>query len=192
MRTPLLSATSPLQDFFSRYFKDRGLTCPSTPLLRRELARGEVLLLLDGFDEVRELKHRNLVVERVQDFYSRHRGAGNKFVLTSRVVGYREVRPTAEGLAEATLVDFDDEEIEAFVEKWTAAIEKAAAGETRPRAKRRAGSGRSCSLRARQSRGAVARGQPAATDHPGADEAARGDAAGAAGRALSDATSKPS
>ena len=34
-------------------------------------------------------------------------------------------------MAEATLVDFDDEEIEAFVDKWTAAIEKAAAGETR-------------------------------------------------------------
>ncbi|MFL6258078.1 MAG: formylglycine-generating enzyme family protein, partial [Thermoanaerobaculia bacterium] len=91
---------------------------------------GEVLLLLDGLDEVRELKHRNLVVERVKDFYSLHRGAGNKFVMTSRVVGYREVRPAAEGLAEATLVDFDDEEIEVFVEKWTAAIEKAAAGET--------------------------------------------------------------
>ncbi|HSS48638.1 MAG TPA: hypothetical protein VLX28_06810, partial [Thermoanaerobaculia bacterium] len=90
----------------------------------------EVLLLLDGLDEVRELKHRNLVVERVKDFYSLHRGAGNKFVMTSRVVGYREVRPAAEGLAEATLVDFDNEEIKAFVEKWTAAIEKAAAGET--------------------------------------------------------------
>lgn len=120
----------PLQDFFSRYFKDRGLELPITSLLTEKLARGEVLLLLDGLDEVRELTHRSLVVERVQDFYSRHRGAGNKFVLTSRVVGYREVRPSAEGLAEATLVDFDDEEIQAFVEKWTAAIEKAAAGET--------------------------------------------------------------
>ena len=121
----------PLQRFLSNYFEDRGLELPLTPLITEKLARGEVLLLLDGLDEVRELKHRNLVVERVQDFYSRHRGAGNKFVLTSRVVGYREVRPSAEGLAEATLVDFDDEEIEAFVEKWTAAIERAATGETR-------------------------------------------------------------
>jgi hypothetical protein len=39
--------------------------------------------------------------------------------------------PVAEGLAEATLVDFDDEEIAAFVGRWTAAIEKAASGETR-------------------------------------------------------------
>jgi formylglycine-generating enzyme required for sulfatase activity len=120
----------PLQDFFSRYFKDRGLELPLAPLLMEKLARGEVLLLLDGLDEVRELKHRNLVVERVQEFYGRHRGTGNKFVLTSRVVGYREVRPSAEGLEEATLVDFDDDEITAFVDKWTAAIEKAVAGET--------------------------------------------------------------
>jgi formylglycine-generating enzyme required for sulfatase activity/energy-coupling factor transporter ATP-binding protein EcfA2 len=121
----------PLQDFFAHYFKDRGFELPLTALLTEKLSRGEVLLLLDGLDEVRELRHRNMVVERVQDFYIHHRGAGNKLVLTSRVVGYREVRPSAEGLAEATLVDFDDEEIEAFVGKWTTAIEKAAAGETR-------------------------------------------------------------
>ncbi|HEY0554307.1 MAG TPA: SUMF1/EgtB/PvdO family nonheme iron enzyme, partial [Thermoanaerobaculia bacterium] len=120
----------PLQDFFVRYFKDRGFELLIAPLFTEKLARGEVLLLLDGLDEVRELRHRNTVVERVQDFYSRHRGAGNKFVLTSRVVGYREIRLTAEGLAEATLVDFDDEEIKAFVQKWTAAIERAASGET--------------------------------------------------------------
>ncbi|HEY3569643.1 MAG TPA: SUMF1/EgtB/PvdO family nonheme iron enzyme [Thermoanaerobaculia bacterium] len=119
-----------LQRFLSRYFEDRGFEQPITGLLKEKLASGEVLLLLDGLDEVRELKHRNLVVERVKDFYSLHRGVGNKFVMTSRVVGYREVRPAAEGLAEATLVDFNGKEIEAFVEKWTAAIEKAAAGET--------------------------------------------------------------
>src|SRR4051812_9817052 len=119
-----------LQRFLSRYFEDRGLELPISSLLKEKLARSEVLLLLDGLDEVRRLKDRNLVVERVQDFYSRHREAGNKFVMTSRVVGYREVRPAAEGLAEATLVDFNHEEIQGFVEKWTAAIEKAAAGET--------------------------------------------------------------
>ncbi|MFL6261902.1 MAG: DUF4062 domain-containing protein, partial [Thermoanaerobaculia bacterium] len=42
----------PLQEFFSRYFKDRGLEVPLTPLLTDKLSRGEVLLLLDGLDEV--------------------------------------------------------------------------------------------------------------------------------------------
>ena len=58
------------------------------------------------------------------------RRPGNKFVLTSRIVGYREVRPAAEGLAEATLVDFEQEEIESFVNKWTTAIEQTARGRT--------------------------------------------------------------
>src|SRR6185369_11789253 len=87
-------------------------------------------LLLDGLDEVRDPGLRNTVIERViRDCYSDHHAAGNKFVLTSRIVGYRDVRPRAEGLTECTLVDFDQEEIEAFVDKWTAAIEKAAGGE---------------------------------------------------------------
>ena len=85
-------------------------------------------MLLDGLDEVKDLALRHHVVERVADFYSFHRRAGNKFVLTSRVVGYREVRPTAEGLAECTLVDFDDDEIAAFVARWTAALETPGAG----------------------------------------------------------------
>jgi formylglycine-generating enzyme required for sulfatase activity len=121
----------PLDLFLARYFEERGLDLPLSPLFKERLERGGLLVLFDGLDEVRELKRRTLVVEQVQDFYRRHRKAGNKFVLTSRVVGYREVRPAEEGLAEATLVDFDGEEIESFVDKWTAAIEKAASGDTK-------------------------------------------------------------
>ena len=108
-------------------FGIRGGHCDETNGLQPEALGhegGVEVGVADGLDEVRELSHRNLVVERVKDFYSLYREAGNKFVMTSRVVGYREVRPASEGLAEATLVDFDDEEIKAFVEKWTAAIEK--------------------------------------------------------------------
>ncbi|MES1243227.1 MAG: SUMF1/EgtB/PvdO family nonheme iron enzyme [Acidobacteriota bacterium] len=116
--------------FIARYYHDRGVELPLEGMLEEAFGKGGVLLFLDGLDEVRELERRHLVVERVRDFYSFHRRAGNKFVLTSRIVGYREVRPAAEGLAECTLVDFDDAEIESFVGRWTAAVEKAAAGET--------------------------------------------------------------
>ena len=71
-------------------------------------------MLLDGLDEVKDLgaaPHGRRAGGRL--FYCHHR-QGNKFVLTSRIVGYREVRPTAEGLAECTLVDFDDDEIARF------------------------------------------------------------------------------
>lgn len=117
-----------LDSFLARYAEERGFRVPLGPLLEQALQQGTVLLLLDGLDEVREPALRNTVVERVRDCFSTHRVAGNKFVITSRVVGYREVRPEAEGLAECMLVDFEDQEIAAFVEKWTAAIERAATG----------------------------------------------------------------
>ncbi|HET9209306.1 MAG TPA: SUMF1/EgtB/PvdO family nonheme iron enzyme [Thermoanaerobaculia bacterium] len=123
-----------LDDFIARYYEDeRKIQVPLAALLARALQEGSALLLLDGLDEVRDAGRRHLVVDRVRDFYSRHRKAGkggNRFVLTSRIVGYREVRLAAEGLVEATLVDFDDEEIEAFLGQWTAALEKAVGGET--------------------------------------------------------------
>ena len=123
-----------LDDFIARYYEDeRKIQVALGALLARALQKGSALLLLDGLDEVRDAGRRHLVVDRVRDFYSRHRKAGkggNRFILTSRIVGYREVRLTSEGLVEATLVDFDDKEIEDFLGKWTAALEKAVGGET--------------------------------------------------------------
>ncbi len=126
----LVKEDIPLGRFLPRYHQEqRGLDLPLDALLDSELPRGNVLFLLDGLDEVKELGLRNTVVERVRDFYGLHRRQGNKFALTSRIVGYREVRPAAEGLVEGTLVDFDREEIEVFVEKWTSALERAAVGD---------------------------------------------------------------
>jgi formylglycine-generating enzyme required for sulfatase activity len=119
-----------LDDFIADYFHNLGTDLPIGAMLREALAQGGALVLLDGLDEVQDSALRGTVVERVVDFYTFHRRAGNKFALTSRVVGYREVRPTVEGLAECTLVDFEDEEIETFAAQWTAAIERAAHGDT--------------------------------------------------------------
>jgi formylglycine-generating enzyme required for sulfatase activity len=119
-----------LDSFLAQYYKLRGVDVPLAAVLDQAFQSGSVLLLLDGLDEVRDTSLRNTVVERVRDCYTTHRAAGNKFVITSRIVGYREVRPQAEGLAECTLVDFEDEEIAAFVEKWTEAVERAASGDT--------------------------------------------------------------
>lgn len=119
-----------LDDFIAEYFAGIGLDLPIGPMLKEALKAGRALILLDGLDEVRDLNMRNTVVERVLDFFAFHRRAGNKFVLTSRVVGYRAVRPSAEGLAECTVVDFEDDEIEEFVAHWTSAIEKQIQGNT--------------------------------------------------------------
>jgi formylglycine-generating enzyme required for sulfatase activity len=130
----LATGDVPLDRFIARYYEeDRGIKVPLGDLLTEALEGGRALLLLDGLDEVRDAARRHLVVDRVRDFYSRHRqsgNGGNRFVLTSRIVGYREVRLAADGLVEGTVMDFDEGEIEAFVGKWTATLEKAASGET--------------------------------------------------------------
>jgi formylglycine-generating enzyme required for sulfatase activity len=119
-----------LDDFIAEYFAGIGANLPVSQMLSEALKAGRALILLDGLDEVRDLNMRNTVVERVVDFFTFHRRQGNKFVLTSRVVGYRAVRPAAEDLAECTIIDFEDDEIEEFVGHWTSTLEKGAQGNT--------------------------------------------------------------
>jgi formylglycine-generating enzyme required for sulfatase activity len=118
-----------LDDFIAEYFRNSVGDLPLGRLVERALAEKRALVLLDGLDEVADGGLRRTTVDRVVDFYCLHR-QGNKFVLTSRIVGYREVRPAADGLAECTLVDFEDEEIGEFVGRWTAALERQAHGAT--------------------------------------------------------------
>ncbi len=119
-----------LDQFLAQYYQDRGIALPFRSILAETLEEGGGFILMDGLDEVRVLKDRHIVVKRVIDFFNFHKQKGNKFILTSRIVGYREVRPNIKGLRECTLVDFDDEEILSFVDKWTVALEKAAKGDT--------------------------------------------------------------
>lgn len=118
-----------LDDFIASYLHGIGADLPVGPMLAEALANGRALVLLDGLDEVKDLALRNTTLSRVVDFFCHHR-TGNRFVLTSRIVGYRQVRQPAEGLAECTLVDFEDDEIRDFVTRWTAALERQAMGET--------------------------------------------------------------
>lgn len=101
------------------------------PVFKAALAQGGALILLDGLDEVKQEQQRQQVINNVLEFYEEHRQQGNKFVLTSRLVGYAEVRPVAEGLTECTLVDFEDVEIKEFIDKWTKTLERAVGGKNR-------------------------------------------------------------
>ena len=107
---------------------------------------------------------------------------GNRFLLTSRIVGYKEVRPVAEGLAECTLVDFDLAEIEQFVEQMDGGDRAGGAG-------RYGGGGEEAARERRELLEAVNRNpgvrrlgrQSPAADHPGLDEAPGRGPAGAHG-----------
>ena len=129
--TALEEQDVPLERFLHGYYANRGLPLPMEALLLEALRQGRALVLFDGLDEVRSEGRRRLVVDRVVELFCARRKAGNKFVLSSRIVGYKEVRPTTEGLGECTLVDFEEEEIGAFLEKWTEALERAAHGDSR-------------------------------------------------------------
>ena len=127
-----------LDVFIADYLHEVGADLPIADLVAEALRSGTALILLDGLDEVRSSAQRHVVVERVVDFYSLHRRQGNKFVLTSRIVGYRAARPDpVPGLGECTLVDFEEEEITDFVTRWTQALERQALGEGEDAARER-------------------------------------------------------
>lgn len=115
-----------LEGFIATYYRELGVALPLGAMLQRALAEGRALFLFDGLDEVRDEALRARVVANVKRFFALHRRTGNKFVLTSRVVGYKDVRPQAEGLEECTLLDFGADEIESFIERWVTAVEAAA------------------------------------------------------------------
>ena len=107
---------------------------------------------------------------------------GNKFVRTSRIVGYREVRPTVEGLAECTLVDFDENEIVEL--RGQVGRGAGAGGAGRHRGSRpggRARARRTSGRRPAQPGGAPVGLQPPPADYPGPHEAPGCGAARAAG-----------
>jgi hypothetical protein len=114
--------------FLPDYFCMRGLDCDLGPLLADALKRGQVLVLLDGLDEV--LEGRPFVAARVEDFFRQHAPRGNRLVVTSRIVGYRDAPLRAEGLATVTLVDFQRQQIEQFAHNWCHAFEVATHGDT--------------------------------------------------------------
>ena len=118
-----------LDDFIAGYFYETSNNKTVDALMKKALKAGSGLVLFDGLDEVKEPALRQTVIDRVINFYHQHYALGNKFVITSRIVGYREVRPVADGLVECTLVDFSKKEIQSFVENWTLALENQAQGE---------------------------------------------------------------
>ena len=118
----------PLDEFISQYYNDLGIDLPLADLFHDTLQQGKALFLLDGLDEVQSLTQRSLVVDRFLDFFAFYQQTGNKFALTSRIIGFAAVRPQNELLKECTLADFDRSEIELFVDKWTAALEKSVQG----------------------------------------------------------------
>ncbi|MBN8561086.1 MAG: NACHT domain-containing NTPase [Leptolyngbya sp. UWPOB_LEPTO1] len=80
--------------------------------LQAALAAGQVLILLDGLDEVKDVDSQRIINE-IQEFAKRYHR--NQFVITCRIAA-REY--AFEQFTEVEIADFDDKQILDFVTKW--------------------------------------------------------------------------
>jgi energy-coupling factor transporter ATP-binding protein EcfA2 len=101
--------------------------CPKlglADLLATELTSGNCLVLLDGLDEIVKADDRRKVVERIEDFIRYHENRPNRFVITSRIAGYRSA-PLGDPFVQYTVQEMDDTQIHRFLERWCKAVEAA-------------------------------------------------------------------
>lgn len=112
---PGCAELSPLA-YLSDYY--RGLSQPDYGLLfQRALEQGHALVLLDGLDEVRD--DRRPLVRALESFAREWDAAGNRFIATSRLVGYDEAPLDPHLFGAVTIQPLGDAEILAFIERWS-------------------------------------------------------------------------
>jgi HEAT repeat protein/energy-coupling factor transporter ATP-binding protein EcfA2 len=101
--------------------------CPDSgvaELLQAELARGGCLLLIDGLDEIVDPDDRRTVVDQIDSFVQRHSGNENRFIVTSRVAGYKSAA-LGPLFAHYTVQEMDEVQIRTFLDRWCRAVEDA-------------------------------------------------------------------
>ncbi len=118
-----------LQQYLPAYFAGLAKGMDNLgPLFDEAIQQGRAVILLDGLDEVQ--RGRSNLVQKVEAFVHEAIGRGNKIVVTSRVVGYRESPLNPQDWTLYTVLDFDREAIEDFAQKWCTAFEKSTKGNT--------------------------------------------------------------
>lgn len=86
-------------------------------LLHNHLEAGRAALLVDGLDEIADPALRARFCEQLDSLSRRFTHA--PMIVTSRIVGYREMRRrVGHGFVHATLADLSSEEKHAFVNRW--------------------------------------------------------------------------
>jgi HEAT repeat protein len=81
------------------------------------LEAGRCIVLFDGLDEVGNVNQRNEIAKKIHLFTNRY--IGNRYVITSRIAGYREIPQFPESdFRHLTIMDLNDEQIEGFIQNW--------------------------------------------------------------------------
>ena len=78
----------------------------------------EVLLMLDGLDEIYDVEVRTSVLRDIKKFVLRYSSPSNRVVLTSRTVGYHPSELVAFGFRHFTLQPLSPEQIKLLVQRW--------------------------------------------------------------------------
>jgi len=116
-----------LLDYLRLYFTNQNLTLP-TDFFETRLAAGECSVLLDGLDEVASMATRQRVSRLVERFTLAY--PDNRYVVTSRIVGYTGGARLGADYAVTTVRDFTDADIARFARHWNRAVESVLAGGT--------------------------------------------------------------
>ncbi|WP_437769124.1 HipA N-terminal domain-containing protein [Sorangium sp. So ce281] len=103
-------------DYLDKVHREHNLSLQGEPL-RRLAEAGRLLWLFDGLDEVADPHARRDYAAMIVGLRDRYAGRG---IVTSRIVGARPAQPLFQqaGLATYTLQEFDEQQIEAFLERW--------------------------------------------------------------------------
>ncbi len=114
-----------LLDYLRLCFENQSLALPPD-FFEARLKGGECVALFDGVDEVVSLPTRQRIARILERFTLTY--PENRYVVTSRIVGYQAGARLGANYAMTTVRDFTDEDIARFARHWNRAVEIVLAG----------------------------------------------------------------
>ena len=113
-----------LEDFLIKNARGKEHRDKSLPdLINTFLNNGECIIFLDGLDEVIEPSQRALISAQINSLCHYLGQRGNRFVVTSRVAGYR-TSPLDGSIPHYRVRDMSREQIKRFINQWCNAVER--------------------------------------------------------------------
>ena len=110
-----------LWDFVTAGLRKQNLGFAEKPILA-ELEAGDVLVLLDGLDEVPTDAQRGLVRDAAAAFMARY--PGSDYLVTCRTLSYQDQAWQLHDVEAFTLARFDHEKIGRFIQAWYAELSR--------------------------------------------------------------------
>jgi energy-coupling factor transporter ATP-binding protein EcfA2 len=109
-------------DYLNKFSCDHFQLLLAPDFFQIALENGDCCVCLDGLDELGGAGARREVTAAVAALVNRY--PRNRFIVTSRIVGYDEAPLNRREFPHHTIQPLSDEDIKAFVEKWYTAREK--------------------------------------------------------------------